>query len=237
VSESLSFEPISRETVSSQIREQLLKRITTGELAPGERVPSERELSEQFRVARTSVREAIQGLLSLGVIERHGNRTWVAEHLPDVSVAGDDGTRAFVRQLFETRRVLEAPVFALAAARADDRAREQVAALMIRFEADLTIEEFRRLDREFHTLIASVCGNPLLIELYGKVLDRLFRSHEFDALLGERRPSSTLDRIVDDAVDGHRAIADAFANGDPCGMEEAVVAHLATVEHLMVDAE
>lgn len=235
MSEPLSFEPISRETVSSQIRVQLLRRITTGELAPGERVPSERELSEQFRVARTSVREAIQGLLSLGVIERRGNRTWVAERLPDVSVSGEDGTTAFVRQLFETRRVLEGPVFALAAARADDQARREVAGLMSRFEADLSIAEFRRLDREFHTLIASVCGNPLLIELYGKVLDRLFRSREFDTLLGERRPSEALDRIVDDAVDGHRAIAAAFAAGDSCAMEEAVAGHLATVEHRMLE--
>ena len=45
-------------------------------------IPSERDLAEQFRVARTSVREAIQGLLSLGVIERRGNRSFVVEHLP-----------------------------------------------------------------------------------------------------------------------------------------------------------
>ncbi|MGA0848303.1 MAG: FadR/GntR family transcriptional regulator, partial [Pontimonas sp.] len=84
--ELMTFQPITRNTVSAQIREQLLRMITTGELSPGARVPSERELSEEFEVARTSVREAIQGLLSMGLIERRGNRTWVAEHLPDVAV-------------------------------------------------------------------------------------------------------------------------------------------------------
>ena len=98
------FDPVSRRTVSTQIREQLLQRITTGELAPGARIPSERELSDQFQVARTSVREAIQGLLSLGVIERRGNRTCVAEHLPDVTVERTAIARkTFVRELFETR--------------------------------------------------------------------------------------------------------------------------------------
>ena len=76
--------PISRETVSSQIRTQLLEWISTGELAPGNRMPSERELSEKFEVARTSVREAMQGLVSMGVVQRRGNRVYVAEHLPDV---------------------------------------------------------------------------------------------------------------------------------------------------------
>ena len=114
------FDPVSRRTVSTQIREQLLQRITTGELAPGARIPSERELSDQFQVARTSVREAIQGLLSLGVIERRGNRTCVAEHLPDVSVEQGDDRKSFVSELFETRRVLEGPIFALSTERADD---------------------------------------------------------------------------------------------------------------------
>lgn len=231
----VTFDPIARQTVSSQIREQLLHRITTGEFAPGTRVPSERELSDQFDVARTSVREAIQGLLSMGVIERRGNRTWVAERLPDVSVDGDEDTKAFVRQLFETRRVLEVPIFALAATRAGPGARAQVAELAARFDVSRSIADFRRLDREFHTLIASECGNPLLIELYGKVLDRLFRSDEFDALLGDRRNSSTVRRIVEDAIDGHHAIAAAFASSDAAAMEAATSAHLATVERMMVD--
>src|SRR5688572_18918502 len=120
VTEPMTFDPISRQTVSAQIREQLLRRIVTGELGPGARVPSERELSEQFEVARTSVREAIQGLLSLGYIERRGNRTWVPERLPEVSVRGGDDEKVFVRQLFETRRLLEVPIFSLAAERSDD---------------------------------------------------------------------------------------------------------------------
>lgn len=235
LSDSVSFDPVSRRTVSTQIREQLLRRITTGELAPGARIASERELSDQFQVARTSVREAIQGLLSLGVIERRGNRTCVSEHLPDVSVERGDNRKTFVRELFETRRVLEAPIFALAAERADTADRSAVTAFLRRFDADLEIDEFRSLDREFHTTIASRCGNPLLIELYGKVLDQLFRSRDFDAILSDEQNRPEVRKLVIEAVAGHRAIADAFAAGDGELMTEAVTAHLATVEHSIVD--
>ncbi len=234
MSEQVAFDPVSRRTVSAQIREQLLLRITTGELAPGARIPSERELSDQFRVARTSVREAIQGLLSLGVIERRGNRTCVAEHLPEVSVAADE-RKSLVRELFETRRVLEVPIFALAAERADATGRSAVAAILGRFGSELEIASFRQLDREFHTTIASLCGNPLLIELYGKVLDRLFRSREFETLLFDEQNRSGVQRLVADASEGHRAIGAAFAASDPVAMAAAATAHLATVEHLMID--
>lgn len=231
----MKFEPVARRTVSTQIREQLLRRITTGELPPGARIPSERELSDQFQVARTSVREAIQGLLSLGVIERRGNRTCVSEHMPEVTVERGDQRKSFVTELFETRRVLEGPIFALAAERADDDARAMVATLMLRFGDGLTIDEFRVLDREFHTTIASYCGNPLLIELYGKVLDQLFRSHDFDALLSDEQNRSEVERIVARAIADHRRIATAFAEGDHGAMAAAATRHIDSIEHSMVD--
>ncbi len=235
--EEFAFEPISRETVSAQIRSQLMRRIVTGELRPGARMPSERDLAEQFRVARTSVREAMQGLLSLGVVERRGNRSFVAEHLPDVVVAhdGDQHRNDFVAQLFETRRVLEGPIFSLAASRADDDARAAVAALAARFHPDLGISEFRRLDREFHTTVASACGNPLLIELYGKVLDQLFRSAEFHDILSDRRNRDAVRRIVADSGKAHVAIAEAFCSGDPEAMDRCAREHIGAVAHAMAD--
>lgn len=181
------------------------------------------------------MREAIQGLLSLGVIERRGNRTCVSEHLPEVSVERGDNRKTFVRELFETRRVLEAPIFSLAAERADDSDRDVISALLRRFDDDLEIDEFRKLDREFHTTIASMCGNPLLIELYGKVLDQLFRSRDFDAILSDEQNRPEVRKLVVDAIAGHRSIVGAFVAGGGEQMAAAVTAHLATVEHSIVD--
>ncbi len=231
----LAFEPISRDTVSAQIREQLLGRITTGSLAPGEKMPSERDLADQFQVARTSVREAIQGLLSLGVIERRGNRTFVAEHMPDILMGDPNSRRGFVTELFETRRVLEVPIFELAAERADDAARARIAELAAEFDDDLEIADFRRLDRQFHTTIASLCGNPLLIELYGKVLDQLFRSHDFDAILSAESNRSEVRQIVADSCAAPRAIAAAFATGDVAAVGRCATDHVGAVEHALVD--
>jgi len=197
-------------------------------------MPSERDLSEQFHVARTSVREAIQGLVSLGVIERRGNRSYVAEHLPDVIVDRNPDRKTFVAELFETRRVLEVPIFEIATERADAAARARVTKVAELFRADLDIEEFRRLDREFHTTIAASCDNPFLVELYGKVLDELFRSREFDDLLSDEKNRSEVRRIVSAACAAHESIATAFQNGDSAAMRASSTTHLATVEEAML---
>ena len=45
------------------------------------------------------------------------------------------------------------------------------------------LDEFRTIDRAFHTAISRACGNPLLQEVYGKTLGALFDSGELASLL------------------------------------------------------
>lgn len=229
------FEPITRETLSAQIRDRLLERIAGGELEAGARVPSERALSDQFRVARTSVREAMQGLLSLGVIERRGNRWFVAERLPDLSIDRADDRKEFIRQLFETRRVLELPIVELAAARASDEERAEIKALSDRFHEGMPLEQFRELDRAFHSAIARACGNPLLVEVYGKVLAQLFRSEAISSLLSDVANRAEVDLIVAQSAAIHATIAVAVADGDTEGAVAAGTKHLNSVEQGMID--
>lgn len=221
--------------MSSQIRTQLLEWISTGELAPGNRMPSERELSEKFEVARTSVREAMQGLVSMGVVQRRGNRVYVAEHLPDVVLEPSGDGKTFIAELFETRRVLEVPLFEMAAQRASQEDRERMVAVAAQFDPQLDINDFRQLDREFHTTVAAACGNPLLIELYGKVLDQLFRSIEFFTLLSAESNQAEVARIIAESGEAHREIAEAFFSRDAEAVRFAAQSHLDAVEHSMVD--
>ena len=62
-----------------QIAEHLQEQIGAGNLASGSRLTAERELSEQFGVSRMTVRQALNYLQSLGLIEvRQGVGTFVA---------------------------------------------------------------------------------------------------------------------------------------------------------------
>lgn len=63
-----------------QLRELLKGEITSSRWHVGERLPSERELCEKFNLSRTTVREAIDSLVSEGLLRRErGRGTFVAE--------------------------------------------------------------------------------------------------------------------------------------------------------------
>jgi DNA-binding FadR family transcriptional regulator len=228
-----TFGPVERRTVADEIRERITDSIRTGELQAGERLPAERELCEQFHVARTSVREAIQSLVSVGYLERRGNRPYVAERLPEVDL-GQDGRKRTVRELFETRRVIELQLAELACFRATPAQRERISDLAAAFVPDMPIDEFRRLDCAFHSAIAEACGNSLLNELYRKVLHSLFESDAFASLLFARPNRKEVSALVASAGRQHQAIARALVAGDPVAVVAAAEDHLADVEERML---
>jgi GntR family transcriptional repressor for pyruvate dehydrogenase complex len=228
---------VQRRTISSEIRAQLLEAIRTGELQPGSPVPAERQLCEQFGVARTSVREAIQGLTASGYLERRGNRPVVAERMPEIRLTGDSATldqrKALVRQLFEVRRTIEPTMSELAARRATTEERADIAQLAARSAVEL--DEFRALDRAFHTAISRACGNPLLQEVYGKTLGALFDSSELASLLYAEINRREVGDIIASSTAAHRAIAEALVAGRRKATISAVQAHLDDVERRMID--
>ena len=73
----LGLEPLERRSLPDEIRDRLLRLIRNGDLTTGQQLPAERVLCAELTVARTSVREAIQALVSLGYVERRGNRAYV----------------------------------------------------------------------------------------------------------------------------------------------------------------
>lgn len=227
-----TFEPVSRRTVSAEIRQRLADAIHTGQLAPGMPIPAERVLCQEFGVARTSVREAIQGLVIAGYLERRGNRSVVAERLPGVNFTGDD-RKALVTQLFEVRQVIEPAIVEMATRRATDEERAEIAQLAARTPRDLV--EFREIDRQFHAALARSCGNPALNELHAKALSALFGSGEFASLLYAEVNRAEVSGIIDSSTEAHRAIADALVKGRTRDSVAAIVAHLDDVERRMVE--
>jgi GntR family transcriptional regulator, transcriptional repressor for pyruvate dehydrogenase complex len=226
------FDPITRHTVSSQIRQRLADAIHSGQLAPGTPLPAERVLCAEFGVARTSVREAIHGLVIAGFLERRGNRSVVAERLPDMNFTGDD-RKTLVTQLFEVRQVIEPSIVELAARRATDEERALILQLGHQRTDDLA--EFREIDRAFHAALARSCGNSLLNEVHAKALASLFGSGEFAELLYAEVNRAEVAEIMSTAFEAHQAIADAVVKGHPRKAMAAVVAHLDEVERRMVE--
>src|SRR3989441_7289244 len=140
----MGIEPIKSTRIYEAIVRQVKAMISEGRLKSGDQLPPERDLAEKFLVSRTSVREALRALESLGLIEiRPGEGTFVREisiesHIQPLALVMASHREA-IGELFEARRLLEPLIAGLAAARAtrddvsemerilDDQAREGAA--------------------------------------------------------------------------------------------------------------
>src|SRR5512142_1794618 len=75
------FRPVRVSRASVDIVRQVQASIADGKFAPGDRLPSEKELSEQFGLSRTTVRDALRILESQGLVSIRvgaGGGTFVA---------------------------------------------------------------------------------------------------------------------------------------------------------------
>jgi len=230
----LGLVPLERRSLPDEIRDQLVALIRSGDLVPGQQLPAERVLCARLNVARTSVREAIQALVSLGYVERRGNRAYVVEHLPELASVLD-ARKTMVRDLFETRRVIEVQMAELATCRATAAERAELIQQAAAFVPKMDLDAFRQADRRFHWSIAGACGNPLLTELYGKVLDALFSSVEFRDLLYAGHNRREVATIIERSSQQHRAIAEAIALGEPTKVVSAVDEHLDVIGRRMLE--
>jgi GntR family transcriptional repressor for pyruvate dehydrogenase complex len=228
------FSPVERRTLADEIRGQVQDRIDGGDIEPGSALPSERVLCEEFRASRNTVREALQALVATGRVVRRGNRSYVAEQLPSLASRdlATDHTR--VRQLFEVRQLIEPPMIALAVARSSEAEREELRSLAGQFHEGLSFDHFRQLDRQFHSCLARLAHNPLLAEVYSKVLDALFSSEEWKGLLQATLGGGAQRRIVATSGREHRRIVDAVLDGSATNAAECATAHLRTVERSLV---
>jgi GntR family transcriptional regulator, sialic acid-inducible nan operon repressor len=72
-------DPVARPKLAELVQNRLLAVIEAENLRPGDPLPSERELMQSYAVGRPSIREAMQNLKRMGLIEiNHGERSRVA---------------------------------------------------------------------------------------------------------------------------------------------------------------
>ena len=226
----MALRVIKRKRIHEDIVEQIRRHVVDGRLQPGERLPSERILSARFQVSRPSVREAIRALESMGLVQiRSGNGTYVASDL-DVFLStwrsATPGKKDTLRNAFETRKIIEPEIAALAASRAT--------AIEIRQMEAVLAEQARMIERGhagvesdtvFHALLAATTNNHLLLKLNEFIVDALRETRERSLHAPGRAARS---------LAGHRAILDAVRSRDASRARTAMLRHLRAIERNVV---
>ncbi|MGL4550917.1 MAG: HAD-IIIA family hydrolase [Gemmataceae bacterium] len=197
-------------------------RILAGELAPGDLLPSERAISEERGVGRSTVREAISRLASLGLVRSvHGSGTRVEP--PSGRPITQNYERLLRRgeldlaHLAQVRLPLETAIAGLAARHRGDAHLARMAETQAVLADDgATLEAHVEADLAFHAVLAEASGNPL----FGLVLSPIQ-----ELLIASRRRTLGLHgaRL---AHEHHALVFDAVARRDPAGAAEAMRRHL-----------
>jgi GntR family transcriptional regulator, transcriptional repressor for pyruvate dehydrogenase complex len=227
------LEPIKSTRIYEEIVRQVRLLISDGRLKSGDRLPPERDLAEQFRVSRTSVREALRALESRGLVEiRAGEGAFVRDISVDALVEPLALVilphREGVGELFEARRLLEPAIAALAARRATpdeigemERILDEQAREVARGRTGVA------QDSAFHAALANSAHNRAISRIVNALMDLLTQSREESLQTPGRPQRSHRD---------HRRILEAVRRRDEVAAHRAVIDHLIAVERLLMGA-
>lgn len=170
--------------IADTVAGELENRILEGSLKPGDRLASERDLAVELGVSRPSLREAIQKLVSKGLLTtRHGGGTTVTDRLeaPFVDPWQQmlEGHPTLQADLLEFRHMLEAQAAYLAAERATDADIERLDAAVTALDAVYASNDLSACidtDVAFHQAIAEAAHNVLIGHLTASLL-RVIHGH------------------------------------------------------------
>lgn len=206
-----------RRKASQQVADAICGMLRSGDYRAGDRMPSEPELGATLGVSRSTVREAVRELTSLGVLEiQHGRGTFVRSLRPDLLLRGDsllDQPNDRIREeLLEVRGIVEPEAAALAAVRASD---EDIARL--RYNVDRLAEAIGQgvaapEDLGFHLDLVRATHNSALWRVSGAIIS----FYQWDGQLPTEQ----------DVLD-HRAIYESVRDRDAHRARQAMLDHLA----------
>ena len=66
----MNLKAVKKVNIGDQVYNQMKDQIMSGVWVPGEKIPSENQLMEVFGVSRGTVRQAIQKLSAVGLLDR-----------------------------------------------------------------------------------------------------------------------------------------------------------------------
>lgn len=211
--------------VSSYVTEYLLEQVKMGQYQLGSKLPSERELMQILNVGRSSIREALNTLVDMGVLEkRMGIGVFVKKtnltNLVDSYVLSALMDTRMSQDLVEFRLVIEVEAAGMAALKASGEDLEKMEeAITMHQQAIEQNEATLEADELFHQSIVCATKNEVFIKVYQFMAD-LLHSFKLDLLKVENKQLS---------LNYHLDIYQAIKAGDKIKAKNVMKRHLLEV--------
>jgi GntR family transcriptional repressor for pyruvate dehydrogenase complex len=225
----MTFEPIKRLPLSVEIADEIKKAISNCQYSCGDKLPSERELTEQFGVSRTTVRDALTTLQTNGLITIKKGKNAGAYVIRPTADPIIENFQNLIRygmidfsHLIDARRYIE-PRAAQAAAQSHTK--EDIASIerLLDFaEQHLSISwrKARLINVSFHSEIAKLTNNKLIIYITESI------TQAFSFAIIDKTEHLLNRNTIYNFISEHRAILEKIKNKDPEGAFTASNQHL-----------
>lgn len=221
---------VEKKRAYEDIVRQILGMIEKGRFKRGDQLPVERELSETFKVSRSTVREAIFSLETMKLVRRRqGDGTYVIasseEALVHPLAAALFHEKDDMIDIFTIRMIIEPEVAQLASEHATPEAINELEEVLREQEREVhNGKNPIHTDSEFHHLLARMSRNRVLERLLLALVDFLGKTREKYLQTEERMQKS---------LQGHQAILAAIRNGNGTAARQAMRRHLQDVEAIL----
>ncbi len=171
------------ENLTSQVFEQLKDQIITGKWKPGFKIPSENKLTEILNVSRITIREALQALVALDLLEKkRGQGTFVKHSLAETFIGSllplIQFDRSQAAYMHEYRKIVEIGSIELVVERASAEDIQRLRNILVEMGKykDNQLEKFALEDLNFHLALSQITKNPIIIRSNFVIKD-FFRNH------------------------------------------------------------
>ena len=220
----MNINPIQKINAVEQVFEQMQNLLIEGTWHSGDKLPSENELSAAFGVSRMTIRQAMQKLKALGLIEtRMGSGSYVREvnpedYLNELIPMMYIGSPSQIH-VFQFRETIESGSVRIATTQADEKSLqklESILAKMRKAAEDDNSKAFSQYDLKYHMVIVKMTGNPMMIKAYELLLNVLKESMDYVIERMKYKP----------ALDYHQKILDAMRKKDEVLAEDLMREHI-----------
>ena len=228
VTEKICAHPILRTSVVDVAAVLILNYIKENNLEIGQKLPSERDLAKFFDVSRSSLREAIKGLVFAGILEAtHGRGTFVRsrpqyfkdfQHESEALVYQSDMKKHLM--YVETRMIIEPNAAEIVASKITQDQLDELERILVRNQQNLDTNNIGACgidDMDFHTSYIKILHNPIIY----KAMQNVWNTMPDYYMNFIRIPE-----LAKGSFEQHVAIYNAFKNHDPHLVKELMVKHV-----------
>ena len=227
------FSNITNKKIYQQVINQIQDMILSGKLKKGDKLMSERELSEKMGVSRTSIREALRVLETMGIIEgRQGEGNFICNNIESSLI--QPISMMFIlnngsyEEILELRNMIELEAVKLAAIRGTEEEFEELKMISQNLTNNDENCDKEDIDKKIHYKIACMSKNFLIKSLYKISLNLLE-----DFIVNSRQKIVNYYNEEEILNNQHKKICDAIIAREPENAYKYMKEHLDLIKITM----